>query len=77
VASDLPVSREIITQNIDGKLVRAGRPDELARTIRMLLEEQEFCQNMGKNARQTIIEKFTWAEKQQKLQNLYADLMKL
>jgi glycosyltransferase involved in cell wall biosynthesis len=77
VASDLPVSREIITQNIDGKLVRAGRPDELARTIRMLLEEQEFCQNMGKNARQTIIEKFTWAEKQQKLQNLYADLMQL
>jgi glycosyltransferase involved in cell wall biosynthesis len=74
IASDLPVTREIITQHENGKLVRADRPADLSRAIRLLLEETAFCQELGVNARKTVIEKFMWADKQKELIALYQKL---
>lgn len=71
IASDLPVTREIITQHENGKLVRADRPADLSRAIRLLLEETEFCQELGINAQKTVIEKFMWTDKQKELIALY------
>ncbi len=71
IASDLPVTREIITNHENGKLVRADRPADLSRAIRLLLEETAFCQELGVNARKTVIEKFMWTDKQKELIALY------
>ena len=38
VASDLPVTRELITDGVHGRLVAPDRPGELARAIRVLLD---------------------------------------
>jgi glycosyltransferase involved in cell wall biosynthesis len=71
VASDIPAIREIISDGIDGKLVRADRPSELARAIRVLLEYPEELRRLGDNARRKIEKQFTWGQATDKLQEIY------
>lgn len=75
IASDLPVTRELISQNQNGKLVRADRPSDLARTIRILLEEDDFRQKLGREAQKTISDKFTWKTQQEILLAMYQKLV--
>ena len=72
VASDLPVTRELITDEVHGKLVAPDRPGELARAIRVLLDFPERRARMGAAARRRIREHLTWDASVARLQNLYA-----
>jgi glycosyltransferase involved in cell wall biosynthesis len=74
IASDLPVVREIISPNIDGVLVRPGRPAEIARAVRILLDYPDQRKQLGESARQTIAESYTWSMIQQNLKACYLDL---
>lgn len=74
VASDLPVTRELVTDNANGKLVRPGRPALLSRAIRFLLDYPEENMRLGKAGREHILERFQWEFQRNKLANLYADL---
>ncbi|MGD1842635.1 MAG: glycosyltransferase family 4 protein [Thermonemataceae bacterium] len=71
VASDLPVVREIVSNDRIGKLVRPDRPAELARAMRLLLDYPDLTKKMGKNAKRHIQENFTWESKKQQLIRLY------
>ena len=62
VASDLASVREIITDRIEGRLVRPDRPAELARVIRIVLEYPDHLQVMGEKARRRIEHGFTWTD---------------
>jgi len=75
VASDLPVVREIIQNDHLGKLVRAGRPAELARAMRILLDYPALRQKISKAGRDHIIEHFTWQQKRQELRDFYESIM--
>ena len=72
VASDLPVTRELITDGLDGRLIAPDRPGELARAIRVLLDFPEQRGRMGAAARQRIQDHLTWDASVTRLQNLYA-----
>jgi glycosyltransferase involved in cell wall biosynthesis len=72
LASDLPVVCELIENNHNGLLFKADRPSELARKIRILVENQAQRQFLGQNAYQTIAKKFTWKQKKDELQMIYA-----
>jgi glycosyltransferase involved in cell wall biosynthesis len=74
VASDIPSTREIITDRVDGRLVRADRPADLARVIRVLLEYPDALEKMGQRARQRITENFTWDRSIGQLEELYRAL---
>lgn len=74
VGSDLPVVREIISPDKDGMLVRAGRPAELARAIRIALDYPEFRKQLGERALQTMQDRFTWAAIQEKLRHTYENI---
>jgi glycosyltransferase involved in cell wall biosynthesis len=74
VASDIPAVREIISDNVDGKLVRADRPAALARAIRVLLEYPETLQEMSAKARARIEDGLTWEPAIEKLVGLYQEL---
>jgi glycosyltransferase involved in cell wall biosynthesis len=74
VASDIPSVREIISDGVDGKLVRAERPAELARAIRLLLEYPETLSNMGAHAKERIAKDLTWQNSMQKLAALYRSI---
>jgi glycosyltransferase involved in cell wall biosynthesis len=60
VASDLPAVREIVTDGVDGRLVRPDRPADLARAVRVLLEYPDLMASMGEAARERIAASFTW-----------------
>ncbi len=74
VASDIPAVREIISDRVDGRLVRADRPAELARAIRILLEYPDELLRMGENARNKIEQHFTWQQATDKLKAIYFGL---
>ncbi|MBI3652370.1 MAG: glycosyltransferase family 4 protein [Acidobacteria bacterium] len=74
VASDIPAVREIISDGVDGKLIRADRPADLARAIRVLLEYPDTLQRMGERAKERIAKDFRWQQASEKLSALYAAL---
>lgn len=71
IASDLPVVREIIKHNVNGVLVRPGRPAELARAIRILSDYPAMRKTLSERARQTISDQFTWKKIELDLAHLY------
>lgn len=75
VASDLLPVREILTDQLHGRLVRAGRPEELALTIRTLLDHPDVIETMGKQARRHIAQHFTWQHATKKLEQLVKGFM--
>jgi glycosyltransferase involved in cell wall biosynthesis len=74
VASDLPSVREIVTDGVEGRLVRPDRPAELARAIRVLLEYPDRLPAMGERARDRIARDLTWDRVLTRLTRLYRDL---
>jgi len=60
VASDVPPVRELITDRRDGWLVYPGRPAELARALRILLDQPETARALGRAARETVEARLTW-----------------
>lgn len=71
VASDLASTREIVTDGVDGRLVQADRPAELARALRLLLEYPDERARLGAEARRTIARRFRWEDSVASLQRLY------
>ena len=72
VASDLPAVRELITNNVNGRLVRPDRPSELARAIRLLLEYPTELARLGQAGRDRIANDLTWERSVMLLRDLYA-----
>lgn len=66
LAYDKGGTREIITHGYNGFLYKEGDIDGMVRDIRMLRKNPKLVREMGKHARQRIVEKFT-IEKQAKL----------
>lgn len=75
VASDLPVVREIIKDNTLGKLVRADRPAELARAMRVLLDYPELRQEISSTGKKHVQQYFTWQQKRKELKAFYNSIM--
>jgi len=52
--------KEIISDGIDGFLINPGDANALAGRITQLLEDKEMRVEMGRRARQKVLEKYTW-----------------
>lgn len=74
VASDLPVTRELLTDGVNGKLVRPGRPALLSRAIRLLLDYPSENQKLAKEGQQHWAQNFQWKDKKRDLKNLFRQL---
>jgi glycosyltransferase involved in cell wall biosynthesis len=60
VASNLPPVRELIRDRHDGWLIHPDNPSELARALRILLDDPAYARELGNHAQQTIAERYTW-----------------
>jgi len=76
IASDLEVVREIITDNVDGKLIRSDRPAELSRAMRFFIDYPEIAANFGREANQTIEKKYLWKNILKDLEGIYLKITK-
>lgn len=60
VASNIGGIPEVLNNGKNGMLFSLGNIDELARIVTMLLEDEKLRKKIGKNARQTMITRFSW-----------------
>ncbi|MDH5397303.1 MAG: glycosyltransferase [Cyclobacteriaceae bacterium] len=77
VASDLPVTREIMRHEHEGILVPPDRPAEISRAVRFLIDFKEERNNMGIRAREKIRTGFLWEKKKNELKQVYLSLDKV
>ncbi len=60
IATDVRGNRELISDGENGLLIPPNDPKKMAETIINLLEDEKLIERLGKNARKTIIENYTW-----------------
>jgi glycosyltransferase involved in cell wall biosynthesis len=75
VASNVGGIPEIVEHKRNGLLVEPGNVVELAHAINSLLSDSDFAKTLGRNARQTVIEKFTWRLTTENLTKIYLKLI--
>ncbi len=61
VAYDVGGAAEILTHGVDGWLVPAGEPRELAEAVARLVEDRTLREEIGRNARKTYETRYTQA----------------
>jgi glycosyltransferase involved in cell wall biosynthesis len=61
VASRLPALGEIVNDGVNGLLVQAESPDDLAAKLGQLLASADLRQQLGETGRKAILENRTWA----------------
>jgi glycosyltransferase involved in cell wall biosynthesis len=59
IASDIPPFKEIITEGYDGFFFNSGDVDSLTKVLKKVLDNPGSLNAIGKNARKTIVERFS------------------
>lgn len=67
LASNMPIVRELVREDVDGLLFSPNDPDDLARQANLLLKDMELSKRLAESAATHVREKFTWHESQKKL----------
>ncbi|MBE0672652.1 MAG: glycosyltransferase family 4 protein [Anaerolineales bacterium] len=75
LASNMPIVRELVREDVDALLFSPNDPDDLARQTLALLNDFELSQRLAKSASERALTKFTWHESQKKLLRVYERLL--
>lgn len=75
IASNMPIVRELVREDVDGLLFSPNDPEDLARQVLMLLDNHDLSKRLANSATERVLSKFTWHEAQKKLIKVYARLM--
>ena len=76
IASNFPLWREIVEGNNSGICVNPLNPAEIARAIDTLIENPVLAEEMGRNGRRAVEEKYNWENEMQKLIALYEKILR-
>jgi glycosyltransferase involved in cell wall biosynthesis len=75
VASNMPIVRELVREDMDALLFSPNDPDDLARQVSALLNDIELSKRLSESAAERVLAKFTWHESQKKLLKVYDKLL--
>ncbi|NUQ58797.1 MAG: glycosyltransferase family 4 protein [Anaerolineales bacterium] len=75
LASNMPIVRELVREDVDGLLFSPNDPEDLARQAVQLLKNMELSQRLAESAAAHVREKFTWHESQKKLGKVVEKLL--
>jgi glycosyltransferase involved in cell wall biosynthesis len=75
LASNMPIVRELVREDVDGLLFSPSDPDDMARQANSLLKDLELSKRLADSAAEHVREKFTWHESQKKLRKVYERLV--
>jgi glycosyltransferase involved in cell wall biosynthesis len=75
IASNMPIVRELVREDVDGLLFSPNDPEDLARKALMLLNDVALSQRLAESATERALTKFTWHESQKKLVKVYEKLL--
>ena len=75
IASNIPIVRELVREDVDALLFSPNDPEDLARQALALLKDYELSGRLANSATERARTKFTWHEAQKKLVKLYGKLL--
>jgi glycosyltransferase involved in cell wall biosynthesis len=75
LASNMPIVRELVREDMDALLFSPSDPDDLARQVLTLLNDFELSKRLAQSASERVLSKFTWHESQKKLGKVYEKLL--
>ena len=75
VASNMPIVRELVREDVDGLLFSPNDPEDLARQVLVLLNDIELSRRLSESATKRALSKFTWHQAQKKLVKVYGKLL--
>lgn len=75
IASNIPIVRELVREDVDGLLFSPNDPEDLARQVLTLLNDYELSKRLADSATERALTKFTWHEAQKKLIKVYGKLL--
>ena len=75
LASNLPIVRELVREDVDALLFSPDDPVDLAEKVLRLLQDVELSKRMALAAAERVFTKFTWHESQKKLLKVYEKLL--
>jgi glycosyltransferase involved in cell wall biosynthesis len=75
VASNMPIVRELVREDVDALLFSPNDPEDLARQVLALLDDIELSKRLAESAAEHVLTKFTWHESQKKLLKVYKKLL--
>ena len=71
IASNFPLWRDIVEENQCGICVDPLDPKAIGEAIQYLVSHPEEAEEMGKNGRQAVEEKYNWSIEEKKLEEFY------
>jgi len=77
IASNMPIVRELVREDIDALLFSPNDADDLARQVVTLLSDYELSKRLADSASERALSSFTWHESQKKLIKVYEKLLDL
>ena len=75
LASNMPIVRELVREDMDALLFSPSDPEDLARQTIALLNDFELSKRLAQSASERALTKFTWHESQKKLLKVYEKLL--
>lgn len=75
LASNMPIVRELVREDMDALLFSPNDPDDLARQVLTLLNDFDLSKRLAESAAERVLSKFTWHESQKKLGKVYEKLL--
>jgi glycosyltransferase involved in cell wall biosynthesis len=75
LASNMPIVRELVREDMDALLFSPSDPEDLARQVLALLNDFELSKRLATSAAERALTKFTWHESQKKLIKVYEKLL--
>jgi len=74
VATHVGGIRDVIKDGENGISIPPGAPERMAEAISVLIQDRELRKELGRNARRTIEESYTWDRVTDRLENCYSSL---
>ena len=75
IASNIPIVRELVREDVDALLFSPNDPEDLAQQVLVLLNDYELSKRLSNSATERALTKFTWHEAQKKLVKVYEKLL--
>ena len=75
IASNIPIVRELVREDVDALLFSPNDPESLAQQVLMLLNDVELSRRLAASATERALSKFTWHQAQKKLIQVYDRLL--
>ena len=76
ISSNIKLWKEIVEGNSCGICVDPLNPKEIAKAIRYIINNPTKAEEMGKNGKKAVLEKYNWSIEEQKLYKVYKELSK-